>query len=124
MSPKRALRFALVGDLSEPLQRLLEDVLKDSHGRSEVVRAPAVGADAAVVAVTWGEEARMITEARAQVGSIPLLAILPFRDDRLAELVLSCGAQAWFALDSDLALLRARLVALTDRMAPARGAAG
>ena len=73
--------------------------------------------------VNWGEEARIIAAARAQAVGVPLLAILPFGDDRLAECVLRCGAQDWYALDSPLENLRARLVALAAHDAPAAGAA-
>jgi hypothetical protein len=113
----------MLGDVDEPLRRLLEDVLRDGRVRCELVSALAGGVDAAVVMVTWGDEVRMITAARAQAAGVPLLAILPFGDDRLAQRVLSCGAQAWFALDSHLPLLRARLAALVDRAAPLDGLA-
>ena len=123
ISPPQVFRIALLGAVDEPLRRLLEDVLRDSRVRCDLVRAPARGADAAVVMVTWGEEARMIAAARAQAVGVPLLAILPFGDDRLAESVLRCGAQDWYALDRPLANLRARLVALAAHDLPAESAA-
>ena len=108
----RVVRVALLGEADEPLRRLLEDVLHEGAVQCELVPAPSDTADAAVVMVSWGEEARTIAAARVQAPGIPLLAILPFGDDRLVELVLSCGARAWYGLDSPLSLLRARLVAL------------
>jgi len=117
ISAPRVFRVLMLGDVDEPLRRLLEDVLRDGRVRCELVAAPARGADAAVVMVLVGEEARMIAAACTQAAGVPLLAILPFGDDRLAERVLSCGAQAWFALDSHLPLLRTRLASLVDRAA-------
>jgi hypothetical protein len=122
-SPARVLRLALLGAADEPLRQLLEDALRDGRIRCEFVWAPASSADAAVVMVTWGEEAHLIAAARAQAVGVPLLAILPFGDDRLAECVLRCGAQDWYALDSPLENLRARLVALAARDTLAAGAA-
>jgi hypothetical protein len=118
-STLRAVRVALLGEADEPLRRLLEDVLRDGSVRCELVPALTTDADAAVVMVTWGEEARTIAVARTQAVGVPLLAILPFGDDRLVELVLSLGAGAWYGLDSPLALLRAKLVALAGFDAPA-----
>jgi hypothetical protein len=122
-SPARVLRLALLGAADEPLRQLLEDALRDGCVRCESVWAPAGGADVAVVMVNWGEEARIIAAARAQAVGVPLLAILPFGDDRLAESVLRCGAQDWYALDSPLENLRARLVALAAHDVPAEGVA-
>jgi hypothetical protein len=119
LSAPRVIRVALLGEADEPLRRLLEDVLRDGVGGCELVPAHDTVADAAVVMVTWGEEARTIAAARAEAADVPLLAILPFGDDRLVALVLSCGARAWYGLDSPLALLRSRLVALAGREAPA-----
>jgi hypothetical protein len=121
-SPTRILRLALLGEMGEPLRRLLEDVLRDGGVHYQLVQPPAA-ADAAVVMVTWGEEASLIAAAQAQAVGVPLLAILSFGDDLLAARVLSCGAQAWYALDSPLALLRARLVALAGHDAPTGGGA-
>ena len=112
----------MLGEADEPLRRLLEDVLRDGVVRCELVPALTVAADAAVVMVTWGEEARTIAAARAQAADLPLLAILPFGDDRLIDLVVSCGARAWYALDSPLANLRARLVELAGFFVPAEAA--
>ena len=122
-STARVLRIALLGDVDEPLRRLLEDTLGGGRVRCEFVWAPADVADAAVVLVNWGEEARIIAAARAEAVGVPLLAILPFGDDRLAESVLRCGAQDWYALDRPLANLRARLVALAAHDLPAESAA-
>jgi hypothetical protein len=112
ISTPRVVRVALLGEADEPLRRLLEDVLRDGAVRCELVPALSYAADAAVVMVSWGEEAHTIAAARVQAPGIPLLAILPFGDDRLVELVLSCGARAWYGLDGPLSLLRARLIAL------------
>jgi len=117
-STPRVIRVALLGEANEPLRRLLEDVLRDGVVRCELVPARTTVADAAVVMVAWGEEARTIAAARAEAADIPLLAILPFGDDRLVALVLSCGARAWYGLDSPLALLRSRLVTLASPDAP------
>jgi hypothetical protein len=112
------LRVALLNGASEPLQRLLEDVLKDGGIRHEFVRSLAGAVDAAVVMVTWGEDIRVVSAARARAAGVPLLVILPFSDDQLAERVLGCGAQAWYALDTPLARLRALFVALAAYVAP------
>ena len=117
LSP-RTVRVALLGEADEPLRRLLEDVLRDGVVRCELVPARATAADVAVVMVTWGEETSTIAAARTEAADLPLLAILPFGDDRLVELVLGCGARAWYGLDSPLALLRSRLVALAGLVAP------
>jgi hypothetical protein len=108
----------LLGEADEPLRRLLEDVLRDGVVRCELLPAQTTGADAAVVMVAWGEEVTTIAAARAEATDVPLLAILPFGDDRLVELVLGCGARSWYGLDSPLALLRSRLVALAGLDAP------
>ena len=122
ISPPRVVRVALLGEADEPLRRLLEDVLRDGSVRCELVPELTIAADVAVVMVTWGEEDRLIAAARAQAVGVPLLAILPFGDDRLVELVLSRGAGAWYGLDSPLGVLRARLVALAGLDVPAEAA--
>ena len=122
LSTARVVRVALLGEADEPLRRLLEDVLRDGSVRCELLPALTNGADVAVVMVTWGEEKLTIAAARAQAVDVPLLAILPFGDDRLVELVLKCGARAWYGLDSPLSLLRARLVELAGLDVPADAA--
>ena len=113
----RVLRLALVGDVTEPLQHLFEDVLTDGGVRYEVSSEPD-GCDVVIVMVNWGDDVRAITDACALAGDVPLLAILPFGDDVLAQRVLLAGAQGWFALDTSLALLRAELVELANLGSP------
>jgi hypothetical protein len=114
----RVLHFALVGDKIEPLKLLLQDVLTDSSVRYELTSQPGA-CDVVMVMVNWGEELHVIADARALAGDVPLLAILPFGDDGLAQRVLLGGAQGWFALDTPLALLSASLVKLADLGSPA-----
>jgi len=117
-SPKtRALRLALSGGMIEPLKRLLGDVLTDSGVRHDLIAQPGA-CDVVMVMVSWGDDLRVIAEARALAGGAPLLAILPFADDELAQQVLLAGAQGWFALDTPLGLLRASLVKLADVGSP------
>jgi hypothetical protein len=106
-----------MGDMIEPLKLLLEDVLADSGVRHELTARPGA-CDVALVMVSWGEELRAIADARALMGGVPLLAILPFGDEGLAQRVLLGGAQGWFALDTPLALLRASLATLADLGSP------
>jgi hypothetical protein len=127
ISSRRILRVALLGSVSGALRRLLEDVLTEEDGlrywlvpfsTGTAVDADGdVAVDAAVVMVTWGEELRLLAAARAQAGGVPLLAILPFTDDRLAGRVLTYGAQASYALDRPFELLRTRLIALAQNVA-------
>ena len=104
-SKTRVLRLALVGDMIEPLRLLLEDVLTDSGLRHELTSLPGA-CDVVLVPVSWGDDLRVIADARALAGDVPLLAILPFGDDALAQRVLLAGARGWFALDTPLALFR------------------
>jgi hypothetical protein len=101
----------------EPLKRLLGDVLTESGVRYHLISQPG-SCDVVLVMVSWGDDLRMIAEARALAGGAALLAILPFADDELAREVLLAGAQGWFALDAPLGLLRASLVELADLGAP------
>jgi len=123
VSTPRVVRVALLGEADEPLRRFLEDVLRDGSVRCELVPELTSAADVAAVMVIWGEEKRMIAAARARAVGVPLLAILPFGDDRLVERVLRLGADAWYGLDSPLSHLRTRLVALAYRDASANAAA-
>ena len=109
----RVLHLALVGDMIEPLRLLLEDVLTDTGVRYELTAQPGA-CDVVMVMVNWGEELRVIADARALAGDVPLLAILPFGDDGLAQRTLLGGAQGWFALDTPLALLSATLAKLAS----------
>jgi len=115
------IHLTLVGDVIEPLKRLLEDVLTDSGGQYELTSEPGTG-DVVIVLVNWGEEIRVIADARALAGDVPLLAILPFGDAELAQRVLRNGAQGWFALDTPLALFTASLDRLAGLGSP--GSAG
>jgi len=123
ISTPRVVRVALLGEPDEPLRRLLEDVLPDGSIRCELAPALTSAADVAVVLVVWGEEKRTIEAARAQAVGVPLLAVLPFGDERLAATVLRCGVDAWYGLDSPLSLLRTRLVTLAGDGAPAAAVA-
>ncbi|MCC6748786.1 MAG: hypothetical protein IT371_14090 [Deltaproteobacteria bacterium] len=95
----------------EPLRLLLQDVLTDSGLRYELTSRPDA-CDVVIVLVNWGEEVRVLVDARARAGDVPLLAILPFGDDGLVERVLLGGAKGWFALDTPLVLLWESLVKL------------
>jgi len=114
----RVLHLALVGEMIEPLRLLLEDVLTDSGLLYELTSQPRT-CDLAIVMVNWGDERPVIAVARAALaGDTPLLAILPFGDDGLAQRALLSGAQGWFALDTPLPLLLAALLELTALGAP------
>ena len=112
-SQKARLHLALAGIMIEPLKLLLADVLGDS-GVPHEFTTKAGACDVVIVMVTWGEEVAAIADARALAGDVPVLAILPFGDDELAQRVLAAGAQSCFALGTPLALLRASLVKLAD----------
>lgn len=116
---KQVLRLALVA-MIEPVRRLLEDVLAEGGTRNEL-GAPPCACDVALVMVSWGDEHHAIADARALVGSAPILAILPFGDVGLAQRVLLGGAQDWFALDTPLALLQAVLLRLGRPASPPAG---
>jgi hypothetical protein len=108
----RTLRLALIGDKIDALKLLLEDVLRDTGIRYELITAPSA-CDAIIVMVRMGAELREIADARALMGNGPLIAILPFSEESLIERVLLGGVQSWYALDTPLALLQLKLVKLS-----------
>ena len=121
-SKTRVIHLGLAGEMIEALRNLLADVITDIGVRWARVSQPGA-CDVVLVMVSWGDELRAVEGARALAGDVPLLAILPFADDELAMYALLAGAQAWFALDTPLALLRASLLELADLGSPANNEA-
>ncbi|MGQ0505933.1 MAG: hypothetical protein ACT4TC_11520 [Myxococcaceae bacterium] len=94
------------GELSDELVALLSDVLADLH--IDVRGALPVGATPAIfiVGVAGRELKRVLTAARAAAGFLPIVAVLPIQDRRLASAALRSGANACYALGTPLSNLR------------------
>jgi hypothetical protein len=116
-----AIRVTLVGALDAGLRRSLKAALQDHRVRYDFVAPLTSAADVVLAVVRCGEEHAIIPDARAIAPHAPVLAILPSSDGDLAQRVLRLGAQAWFALDTPVGLLRAMVLTLT---AHGRAAAG
>lgn len=96
--------------MSEELVSLLRDVLVDL--RIEVHAALPPGREASLVLAGMGrrEVARAVAIAKGSAGPVPLVAVLPFQDRRLAEAALRGGADGCYALGTPVTRLQ-RLVA-------------
>jgi hypothetical protein len=121
MARRRRRRAVIVGESERPLVELLSDVLADiditvqvdatSDGDAE----PPVAPDMVLVVVGRDDVAGVFGRARALAAGAPVVAILPFHDERLMRRSFAFGASACYSLDSSLEKLKSGFFSRSDR---------
>jgi hypothetical protein len=109
-------RAWLLGRPTSGLERLLSDVAGEV-GLALAFVAPESGADVVFAVVSPGDVVSVLYVARRN-GTAPIIALLAVGDERLARRAVDCGAQACWALDTSLDLLRFHLLTLVASPAP------
>jgi DNA-binding NarL/FixJ family response regulator len=98
----RARQVVLQGE-DESLRSLLSDVLEDMGLMLSASGEGRGWPDVVLVLVQRGDSLfRVLQQARHEAGSAPVLALLPFDDERLRHLALSLGARGCYALGTPL----------------------
>ncbi len=99
----------LAPDADESLRSLLSDVLGDMG----IALRPSDGAERpdVVLALVRGADSvsRVLRVAGSEAGPAPVIALLPFDDERLRRSALSLGARGCYALGTPLEELRGLL---------------
>lgn len=114
------LRASFLGDREQALQLLLADILHELD--VQVGMDEALGpADVVIVLVSGMELGQALSRARERAGGAPILAILPFADDRLERRVLAGGARACYALGTPLDRLRTSFLQVLGLLPESRG---
>ncbi len=106
-------RAVLVGEGGGPLVELLSDVLADvgvalSVDDGDAPPASGRGArpDLVLVVVDRNDIPGLLGRARAVASGAPVIAILPFHDERLERQVLASGADGLYSLDTPIERLK------------------
>jgi len=119
-----AVRTVFVGGADEPLRGLLGDVFAEMGFALQRVPPWQPSPHLVLAAVHARDVARVLAAAHDLAGGAPILALLPFSDDRLARRALEAGAHAWYALDTPLRFLREEIAALLARELVAEATVG
>lgn len=106
------IRAVLVGNRDADVWTLFADVLGEIGVSLELPPAPLANVVIAVLD-RWMVEA-VLLEARTMAPGTPIVAILPFHDDRFYDHVLGRGVHACYAFTTPLSELRAALAIATS----------
>ena len=105
-----APRQVVLHGADESLRALLSDVLEDMglSLRSSGEEAGAGARPDVVLALVQREESvpRVLRVAGDEAGAAPVVALLPFEDERLRRLAMSLGARDCYALGTPLEVLK------------------
>jgi hypothetical protein len=103
----------IVGECDAALQGVLREVLAELGATCED-QSPPIPPDLVFAIVSSEDATAVLTAARLLASGRPIVAILPMRDEALAELAILFGASASYALDTPLDRLRAIVEALVS----------
>ena len=103
------LTTVCLGATDDTLRRLLSDVFGDMGFRIHYAPLWHHAPDMVLAAVQWRDARGVLAAAREVADTRPILAILPYSDERLVRLAREEGAHACYAMDTPLASLRAAI---------------
>jgi hypothetical protein len=123
MPDPATLTVVCLGAADDALRALLRDVLTDQGFRVYLAPRWHHAPNLVIAAVRRWDVAGVMAAARDLAGAAPILAILPFSDERLVQLAREGGARAWFAIGMPLASLAAAIGAIFPGAAARRSEA-
>jgi hypothetical protein len=123
MPEPATLTVVCLGAVDDALRSLLRDVLSDQGLRVYLAPRWHHAPELVIAAVRQWDVAGVMAAARDVAGASPILAILPFSDERLVQLAHEGGARAWFAIGMPLASLAAAIGEIFPDLAARRSEA-
>jgi hypothetical protein len=120
MPEPATLTVVCLGAADDALRALLRDVLTDQGFRVYFAPRWHHAPDLVLAAIRQWDVAGVMATARDVAGASPILAILPFSDERLVQLAREGGARTWFALGMPLVSLGAAIGAIFPHIAAPR----
>ncbi|MCU0620054.1 MAG: hypothetical protein MUC69_00970 [Gemmatimonadales bacterium] len=120
MPEPATITIVCLGATDNGLRALLRDVFDDMGLRLHFAPLWHCSPDLVLAAVQRRDAELVLAAACEVAGAAPILAILPYSDERLVRLVRERGAHACYALDTPLAALRAAVDALFPIVAARR----
>lgn len=111
----------LVGESERPLVELLSDVLEDvdvavdlDDGGAAPPQVTGARPDLVLVMVDRNDLAGLFGRARSIAAGAPVIAILPFNDERLERQVLAFGASGCYSLNTPIERLKSGFFATRE----------